>query len=89
MYEGVYVEVISTDKFDEDTDISTIYLGQVDMKRNTEVKAGENFPMTARGYPRDQLLDSTDCDILIVTVIRVQIIFPAMQVAACNAKIHF
>ena len=47
MYEGIYMEVISTDKFDEDTDISTTYLGQVDMTRNTEVKAKENFPMTA------------------------------------------
>ena len=39
MYEGVYAEVINTDKFDEDTDISTTYLGQVDMTRDTEVKA--------------------------------------------------
>ena len=45
VYKGVYVEVISTDKFDEDTDISTIYLGQVDMTRNTEVKVEENFPI--------------------------------------------
>ena len=43
MYEGVYVEVISTDKCDEDTDISTTYLGQVDMARDTEVKAEEVF----------------------------------------------
>ena len=48
MYEGVYTEVISTDKFDEDTDISTTYLGQINMTRNTEVKAEENFPMTAK-----------------------------------------
>ena len=27
MYEGIYKEVISTDRFDEDTDISTTYLG--------------------------------------------------------------
>ena len=67
VYEGLYMEVISTDKFDEDTDISTIYLGQVDMTRNTEVKAEENFPMTARGYTRGQVLDDTDCDILIDT----------------------
>ena len=67
MYEGVYVEVISTDKFDEDTDISTTYLGQVDMTRNTEVKAEENFPMTVRGYTRGHLLDGTDCDVLIDT----------------------
>ena len=67
MYEGVYAEVISTDKFDEDTDISTTYLGQVDMARDTKVKAEESFPMTARGYTRGQLLDGTDCDVLIDT----------------------
>ena len=27
MYKGMYVEVISTDRFDEDTDLSTTYLG--------------------------------------------------------------
>ena len=67
VYEGVYVEVISTDKFDEDTDISTTYLGQVDMARDTEVKAEESFPMTDRGYTRGQLLDCTACDVLIET----------------------
>ena len=46
VYEGVYAKVISTDRFDEDTDLSTTYLGQVDMTRNTEVKAEENFPIT-------------------------------------------
>ena len=67
MHEGVYIEVISTDTFEEDSDISTTYLGQVDMTRNTEVKAEENFPMTVRGYTRGQLLDGTDCDVLIDT----------------------
>ena len=67
MYKVVYVEVISTDKFDEDTDISTTYLRQVDMARNNEVKAEESFQMTARGYTRGQLVDGTDCDVLIYT----------------------
>ena len=67
MYEGVYTEVISTDRFDEYTNISTTYLGQVDMTRDTEVKAEESFPMTARGYTKGQLLDGTDCEILIDT----------------------
>ena len=35
------------------------------MTRDTEVKAEESFPMTARGYTRGQLLDGTDCDVLI------------------------
>ena len=42
----VYADVISTNRFDEDTDLSTTYLGQVDMTRNTEVKAEENFSIT-------------------------------------------
>ena len=67
VYESIYMEVISTVRFDEGTDIGTTYLGQVDMIRNTEVKAEESFPMTARGYTRGQLLDSTDCDVLIDT----------------------
>ena len=47
VYEGVYAKVISTDRFDEDTDLSTTYLGQVDMTRSTEVKAEDNFPTTS------------------------------------------
>ena len=67
VYERVYTEVISTDRFDEDTDLSTTYLGQVDMTRDTEVKLEESFPMTARGCTKGQLLDGTDCKILIDT----------------------
>ena len=47
VYEGVYAEVISTDRFDYDMNLSTMYLGQVDMTRSIEVKAGVNFPITA------------------------------------------
>ena len=67
VYKGVYAEVISTNRFDEDTNLSTTYLGQVDMARDTEVKAEESFPMTAKGYTKRQLLDGTDCEILIDT----------------------
>ena len=63
----MYVEVISTDRFDEDMDLSTTYLGQVDMNRNTEVKAEENFTITVQGYTKEKLLDDTECDILVGT----------------------
>ena len=46
VYEGVYAEVVSSDRFDEDTDLSTTYLGQIDKTRNTEVTAEENFSIT-------------------------------------------
>ena len=46
MYTKEYAEVISTDRFAEDTDLSTTYLGQIDMTKSTEVKAEDNFPIT-------------------------------------------
>ena len=43
VYEGLYAEIISSDRFDEDTDLSTTYLGQIDMTRDMEVKAGRKL----------------------------------------------
>ena len=36
VYEGVYAEIVSTNQCNEDTDLSTTYLGQVSMSRNAE-----------------------------------------------------
>ena len=46
IYKDMYAEIVSSDRFDEDTDLSIIYLGQIDMTRDMEVKAKENFPIT-------------------------------------------
>ena len=46
VYKGVYAEIVSSDRFDEDTDLSTTYLGQINMTRDMEVKAEESFPIT-------------------------------------------
>ena len=67
VYDSVYAEVINTNRFDEDTDLSTTYLGQVDMSRKTEVKAEESFAINAAGHTRGELLDGTECEILIDT----------------------
>ena len=92
MYKGVYAEVISIDRFDEDTDLSTTFLGQVNMARDTEVKAEESFPMTARGYTKGQLLDGMDCEILIDTGTSKSYMsksyLPVMQKLTPYAKIH-
>ena len=63
----MYAEVICTDRFDEDTDLSTTYLGQVDMTKNTEVKAEEIFPITVQGYTKGKILDGTECDLFVDT----------------------
>ena len=47
VYEGVYAEIVSTNWFDESSDLSKTYLGQVNMTRDTEVRAEERFPFTA------------------------------------------
>ena len=67
VYEGVYAEIVSTNQFDESSDLSTTYLGQISMTRDTEVRAEEKFPITVQGYTRGELLDGTDCEILIDT----------------------
>ena len=65
VYEGIYAEIVSSNRFDEDTDLSTTYLGQMDMTRDTEIKAKESFPITACGYTKGKLLDGTKCGILV------------------------
>ena len=67
VYDGVYTEVISTNRFDEDTNLSTAYLGWVDMSRKTEVKPEESFAMNTAGHTKGELLDGTGCEILIDT----------------------
>ena len=67
VYKGVYAEIVSSDRCNEDTDLSTTHLGQMDMTRDMEVKAEENFPITPHGYTKGRLLDGTECDILVDT----------------------
>ena len=67
VYQGVYAKIVSSDRFDEDTDLSTTYLGQKDMTRIIKVRAEEHFPITSHGYTKGKLLDGTECDILVDT----------------------
>ena len=59
--------MIYTNRFDENSDMSTIYLGQTKMTRDTKIKAEEKFPITGQGFPSGKLLDGTDCQILLDT----------------------
>ena len=45
VYEDVFAEVVATNRFDENVDLSTTHLGKVDMKREDIMKAEENFPI--------------------------------------------
>ena len=43
MYKGIQTEVISTTRFDENLDLSKMYLGRVDMTRASKIKVEERF----------------------------------------------
>ena len=66
-YEGIYVEMVYTNKFNENLDLSTTYLGQTRMTSDTKIKAKERFPITSQGFASGKLLDGTECQILLDT----------------------
>ena len=67
VYEDVYTEMVCTNKFNENSDLSTTHLGQTKMTRDTKIKAEEGFPITGQGFASGKLLDGTECQILLGT----------------------
>ena len=67
MYKGIQSEVISTTRFNENLDLTTIYLGRVDITRVSKIKVEEMFPISEQGYMVEKLLDGTECQILLDT----------------------
>ena len=61
IYEGIHSEVVSSNSFDENSDISTTYLGRVDKENQHELKGEESFPISEHGYTLGRLLDGTEC----------------------------
>ena len=67
IYEDIYAEMVYASKFDENSDLSTMYLGQINMTRNTRIKVEERFPITGHRFASGKLLDGMECQILLVT----------------------
>ena len=59
--------MVYANKFNENLDLSTMYLGQTTMTRSTKIKAEERFPITGQGFASGKLLDGTGCQILLDT----------------------
>ena len=64
IYEGVYAEMVHANKFNENSDLSMMYLGQTKMTRDMKIKAEERFPFTGQGFASGKLLDGIECQIL-------------------------
>ena len=67
LYEGIHSEVVSSNRFDKSSDISTTYLGRVNKENQHKLKAEESFPISEHGYTLCRLLDGTKCQLLLDT----------------------
>ena len=67
VYKEVFAEVVTTNRFDENVDLSTKYLGGIDMRREDKIKAEENFPISDQGFVMGKVLDGVECQILLDT----------------------
>ena len=65
IYEGIHSEIISSSRFDENSDLSMMYLGRVDKEHQHKLKAEESFPISEHGYTSGRLLDGTECQLLL------------------------
>ena len=67
VYKGIQSEILNTTRFDENSDLSTMYLGKADRSKNNKIKAEESFPISEQGYTTGKLLDGTECQMLLNT----------------------
>ena len=66
VYEGIQSDVVTSSRFDENSDISTTYLGKIEHKEGQDkLKAEESFPISENGYTLGRLLDGTKCQLLL------------------------
>ena len=68
IYGGIHSEIVSSSRFDENSDLSTTYLGRVD-KENQQLKVKESFPISEHGYTSGRLLDGTECQLFLDTCV--------------------
>ena len=66
IYEAMHSDIVSSNRFDENSDISTTYLGRIEYKGSQDkLKAEESFPISESGYTLGRLLHGTKCQLLL------------------------
>ena len=51
----------------KNVDVSTMYLGRIDMKREEVLKTEESFPIFEQGFVKSKLINGKECQILLDT----------------------
>ena len=68
VYEGIQSDIVSSSRFDENSDRSTAYLGKIGQEESqNKLKTEESFPISENGYTLGRLLDGTKCQLLLDT----------------------
>ena len=80
--------MLGTTTFVENSDLSTVYLGKIDITRASNIKAQEKIPISEQGDTIGKLLDGTECKILLDTG-DVQVKLLMMQIFVLITKICF
>ena len=62
MYDGIQSEILSTTRFDDNSDLSTAYLGRVDTTKASKIEVEQTFLISEQGYTVGKLLDGTEKD---------------------------
>ena len=63
----LWSEIVNTTRFDENSDLSTTYLGKSDRSKSDKLKAEESFPISEHRSTSGKLLDGTECQLLLDT----------------------
>ena len=65
VYDDVFAEIVTTNRFDENVDLSTTYLGKIGMKQEDIMKAEESFPISEQSFVMGRILNGEECQILL------------------------
>ena len=66
VYEGIRSDIVSSSRFDKNSNITTTYLGRVEHRESQDkLKAEVSFPISENGYTLGRLLDGTKCQLLL------------------------
>ena len=68
VYEGIQSDIVSSSRFDDNSDISMIHLGKIGQEESqNKLKAEESFPISEYSHTLGRLLDGTKCQLLLDT----------------------
>ena len=66
-YKGIKTEIIDTTRFDKNSDLSTTYLGRINMTWDKDLMVEQRFPISKKGYTVGKLMDRMKCQLLLDT----------------------